>query len=317
MSAAASPYKNRFAFMVAVVPYLVDKGSATLQELADRFELGVPEVKRLVETIAMSGVPGETSTYQDNDLFDIDWDAFDNGEVILTRTIAIDRVPRLSNVEVAAIIAGLRLLDSSLDASTAAVAESVLRKLNVTPSAQRTASAPSRDDLRVLRNAIEQRHSVRFRYVDARGEVSLDRVVDPLWVDRNEQAWYLRGWSHSSAAVRTFRVERISDLVDTGEVFGAHPLAPLELSPDAGVRTAVVRVHPTALGFLSWYVDAERRVDPITAEVVAEISYSSLDALVRSIMAYPGRVHVDVGDEVRAAISARAAKAIAGYRSSE
>ncbi len=314
MNVGATSAGRRFAFMVAAVPYLIDKGSATVGELAERFDLTPEVVTELVRTIAMSGVPGETATYQDNDLFDIDWDALDQGEVILTRTIVIDRVPRLTNVEIVAIIAGLQVLDATLDQTSAAVAASILRKLNVAP---RSAAEPAHqhldDHIRVLRDAIENAHTMRFSYIDAHGEASAARLVDPLWMDRYDQGWYLRGWSHSAEAVRTFRVERISDLTDTGDVFAAHPVDMLALASDAGVMTATVRVHPTALGFLSWYADAPRSVDVATGEVIAEISYSSTDALVRSMMAYPGRVRVEHGDELRAAVEVRAATALARY----
>ena len=35
------------------------------------------EIRASVELVAMSGVPGSTSTYQHEDLFDIDWTAFE------------------------------------------------------------------------------------------------------------------------------------------------------------------------------------------------------------------------------------------------
>lgn len=316
MSSQTSPSSaaRRFTFMVAVIPFLIERGSASLDELAERFDLTPQAVRRLVEIIAMSGVPGETATYQDNDLFDIDWDALDRGEVILTKTIAIDRIPKLSNVEIASIIAGLQLIDSTLDASSAAVAESVLHKLNVHRDGREVGQAFAAEDLRLLRSAIDARHTVQFDYVDARGEVTSARRVDPLWMDRYDQGWYLRGWSQAQQAIRTFRVERISALGDTGETFtDDHAAAQLTLESSPQNEYAIVRVHPTALGFLSWFADAPRTVDPVTGEIIAEIPYASPAALVRSIMAYPGRVIVEQGDEIRSLIATRAEAALARY----
>lgn len=314
MNSPVSPSAGRFAFMLAVIPFLIDRGSATIDELAQRFELSPSVVSRLITTIAVSGVPGDANSYLANDLFDIDWDAFERGEVILMQTIAIDRIPRLSQIEISAIIAGLQLLDGTLGATSAAAATSILEKLDV--SGERADRATVRhlsDDLRTLRAAIESRHTVQFSYVDARGESVDGRLVDPLWVERYEQAWYLRGWSHSREAVRTFRVDRIFDLVDTGASYEPHPDHVLSLTPDPAVRTATVRVSPTALNFLSWFVDAQRERDTETGDVVAEVAYSSPDALVRSIMSYPGRVRVDNGADVRRAVAERAAAALARY----
>ena len=53
------------------------------------------------------GCPGSTGTYQPNDLFDIDWDAFEDDDVIvIVHHVAIDDAPRLSAREAAALIAG-------------------------------------------------------------------------------------------------------------------------------------------------------------------------------------------------------------------
>ncbi|MBK0297402.1 WYL domain-containing protein, partial [Bacillus sp. S34] len=70
---------------------------------------GVPEtrIRRAVELIAVSGVPGETMQYQHGDLFDIAWDDFDqNDMIVLTNLVAIDDSPRLSAREASALIAG-------------------------------------------------------------------------------------------------------------------------------------------------------------------------------------------------------------------
>ena len=49
------------------------------------------------ELIAVSGVPGDTDSYQHGDLFDIDWDAFEeHDEIVLTNLVAIDDSPRFS-----------------------------------------------------------------------------------------------------------------------------------------------------------------------------------------------------------------------------
>lgn len=313
MSAPATPASSRFAFMVSVIPYLLDRGSATIDELAERFEIEPRLVTRLIETIALSGVPGETATYQDNDLFDIDWDAFDRGVVVLTRTIAIDRIPRLSTIEAAALVAGLEVLDSALPPQAALIAASVRAKLSGEAGRAARPDEEAGDFRRVLSEAALARRSVRIGYVDAKGETSSDRLIDPLAIERCGEFWYLRAWSHVAEAGRTFRIDRVTAVEPTAESFEAHAQTPIRIERSDDVATVRVRVHPTAVDFLSWYADAPRAVDAATGEIVADIPFASSAALVRAAMSFPGRVLIEDGDEVRTAIAARAGAALAAY----
>ena len=63
------------------------------------------QIRQAVRLIAVSGVPGETTQYQHDDLFDIDWDAFEqDDEIAITHLVAIDESPRFSAREAAALI---------------------------------------------------------------------------------------------------------------------------------------------------------------------------------------------------------------------
>ncbi|HHW49978.1 MAG TPA: WYL domain-containing protein [Pseudoclavibacter sp.] len=312
MSAALSA-ANRFAFMVAVVPYLMETGGASVRELAERFEMTPDQVRRLIETIATSGVPGDSGAYLDMDLFDINWDAFDRGEVILTRTIALDRVPRLSSLEVAAIVTGLQLLDVSLDPAAASIAESVQAKLRQ-DTGYIAGSSEVGDELSAVRSALNLGRTLSFDYVDAHGTHSLGRRVDPAGLHRYEQEWYLRGWCHSAQAMRTFRLSRMSRVRVTEDA--ATPQKPELRTPSwsesAAAQEVTVRVDPTALAFLSWYADAPRTVMP-SGEVEARIVYVDGDALVRAVMAFPGRVRIVDDPALSDALRARARSALSRY----
>ena len=104
---------DKLAFLLSLVPYLMDRERVSVAEAAAHF--GVPRRRdpRAVELIAVSGVPGETTQYQHGDLFDIAWDDFEQNDVIvLTNLVAIDDSPRFSAREAAALIAGLQYLPS-------------------------------------------------------------------------------------------------------------------------------------------------------------------------------------------------------------
>src|SRR5690606_8932644 len=80
--------------------------------------------------LGTAGVPGETHTYQPEDLFDIDWDAFEQDDIVsLTQTVAIEETPRFSASEYAALIAGLHALQDVLPEADRAVAATTAAKL--------------------------------------------------------------------------------------------------------------------------------------------------------------------------------------------
>src|SRR5690606_24460475 len=102
---AALAASDRVMLLLALVPYLTEHGDTPLAELASVFEVDAETLRGLIEFLGTAGIPGETSTYQDEDLFDIDWEALDRDDIVrLTRVVAVDDTPRFSASEQAALI---------------------------------------------------------------------------------------------------------------------------------------------------------------------------------------------------------------------
>jgi len=100
---------DKLVFLLSFVPYLLEQRVVDVSEAAQHFGMTEDEIRDAVRLIATSGLPGETGTYQPNDLFDIDWDSFEDDDVIIVvHHVAIDDAPRLSAREAAALIAGLQ-----------------------------------------------------------------------------------------------------------------------------------------------------------------------------------------------------------------
>ena len=116
-------------------------------EAAAHFGSPTMQIRDAVKLIAMSGLPGATGTYQPNDLFDIDWDAFeDDDEIVIVHHVAIDDAPRLSAREAAALIAGLQYLRHCPRTPTAPHSRRCMAKLDAgasaTPDAHRRRPRP-------------------------------------------------------------------------------------------------------------------------------------------------------------------------------
>jgi proteasome accessory factor C len=213
--------QDKLTFLLALVPYLMDHDRVSVNEVATHFGLQPEQIREAVRLIAISGVPGETSQYQHGDLFDIAWDEFeDDDQIVLTQLVAIDDSPRFSAREAAALIAGLQYLSSVPENADREVIGSLMGRLargaSAQPSQVAVATGAADESLAAIRHALDAGVQVEFDYVDSRGSHQR-RQVDPLRIESVDQDWYLRGWCHLREAVRTFRLDRMAELVVTGK----------------------------------------------------------------------------------------------------
>jgi proteasome accessory factor C len=212
--------RDKLAFLLSLVPWLMDHDGASVTETAEHFGMTPEQIREAVQLIAVSGVPGETDAYQHEDLFDIDWDAFEQDDDIrLTHLVAIDDAPRFSAREAAALIAGLQYLSSLPENAGSSTLATLTGKLSAGASSAPRAVAVEADPaiastLALIRQAVDGGVQLELDYLNASGEKE-HRNVDPLRVESFDDDWYLRGWCHLREAVRTFRLDRISDAIVT------------------------------------------------------------------------------------------------------
>ncbi|MBW8872068.1 MAG: WYL domain-containing protein [Leifsonia sp.] len=219
--------QDKLAFLLALVPYLMDRDRVSVAEAAEHFGVEQEQLRDAVRLIAVSGIPGETNAYQPGDLFDIAWDDFEeNDQIVLTHQVAIDDSPRFSAREAAALIAGLQYLTALPENADRDAIGSLMAKLargaSAAPSQLAVARSESDEALGIIRDAVLGGVQVEFDYLSSRGERERRRV-DPLRIESVDQDWYLRGWDHLRTAIRTFRLDRIDNLVATDETITYRP----------------------------------------------------------------------------------------------
>ncbi|WP_267419212.1 MULTISPECIES: helix-turn-helix transcriptional regulator [unclassified Curtobacterium] len=207
--------QDKLAFLLALVPYLIDRERVSVAEAARHF--GVPEarIRRAVELIAVSGIPGETMQYQHGDLFDIAWDDFEqNDMIVLTNLVAIDDSPRLSAREASALIAGLQYLSALPEAADRDAIRALMAKLSrgAGGAAANVAVGQELHDatLTTIRRAMSECRGLVFDYAGPRSKGSTRRV-DALRVESIDTDWYLRAWDLDRQALRTFRLDRMTN----------------------------------------------------------------------------------------------------------
>jgi proteasome accessory factor C len=321
----AQPQKaqDKLAFLLSLVPYLMDRDRVSVGEAAAHF--GVPEeqIREAVRLIGVSGIPGETAMYQHGDLFDIAWDDFeDNDEIVLTNLVAIDDSPRFSAREAAALIAGLQYLSALPENADRGAIASLMSKLSRGASAEpsQVAVEASETDttLGLIRDAVETGMQLKFDYLNSRGEHE-NRHVDPLRVESIDADWYLRGWCHLREAIRTFRLDRISNPFVTDEPI-AHRAGDVTL-PDAlfeGSDDDLLVTIDVSLGaapLLADYIPDGAVTTETDGRVRTTVRVSHYHGLKRLIAGMPGVATVVGPPEARAVVEDWASRGVARYNS--
>jgi proteasome accessory factor C len=314
--------QDKLAFLLSLVPYLMDHDRVSVSTAATHF--GVPEeqIREAVRLIGVSGIPGDTATYQHGDLFDIAWDDFeDNDEIVITNLVAIDDSPRFSAREAAALIAGLQYLSALPEQADREAIATLTAKLSRGSSgdpSQVTVEAGQADDtLALARESVAAGVQLSFDYLNSQGQAERRRV-DPLRVESIDADWYLRGWDHGREAVRTFRLDRASNPeITTAPI--THSVSDVSL-PDKLFEGSVddlivtIDIAPSAVSLLADYIPDNAETVEHDGKLRTTVRVSHYHGLKRLIASMPGVATVIAPPEARTVVAEWAAAGAAKYR---
>ncbi len=313
--------RDKLAFLLALVPWLLEHDRVSVAEAAAHFGVSEDDIRSSVSLVAMSGVPGSTATYQHEDLFDIDWDAFElHDEIAITQHVAIDDAPRLSAREAAALIAGLQYLQSLPENADRVAIRNLVEKLSRgasgAPSPLAVAGDPDSEVIGLVRRAVADGRRVRFAYLNSRGERE-ERDVDPLRVESIDSDWYLRGWCHLRGALRTFRFDRMSDMTVTDAPI-EHDASEVRLpdtlfEPSAEDLEVTIEAAPEVVGLLADYIPDGALTSEVGDRIRTTLRVSHYHGLKRLIAGMPGTVRVVAPEQARRAVAEWAAAGLSRY----
>jgi len=140
------------------------------------------------------------------------------------------------------------------------------------------------------------------------------RTVDPVKVHIASGQWYLQGWCHLREAMRTFHLDRVSDvrLTDIPIAHGGEPVPDLfePSDTDAAVELAV---RSAVVPLLADYLDRATVVGT-GAIRTAQIRVADATSLRRVAARHGGDVEVRSPDSARAAVASWAEAALDQYR---
>ena len=318
MSARPLHATERAALLLQLVPYLIGKGEVSVDEAADEFDVTPDQMREMVQKLTVIGRPGEGGFWQlPNDLFDIDWDLLDERDlIVITNSVGLERAPRLTAREAAALLAGLQLAATLPGVGDSGTVQNLIVKL-----ARGAASAPADvivapgpvDDVRVtVAEALRRGVAVSFTY-QAPDAAPTTRTVDPAKVHIADGQWYLQGWCHMRQGMRTFHLERVSDVALT-EIPVSHTGEPVPqlFEPGAGDVLARVRYPRQIAPLLGEYL----RGAEITAAgdlETATMRVADEQSLKRIATRLGGDVEVLAPGGARRAVAAWAAAGLTQY----
>jgi proteasome accessory factor C len=293
----ATPAVDRAALMMQLVPYLVGKGEVPVAEAAADFEVSPAQMRGMVERLTMIGLPGEGGYWQlPHELFDIDWDLLEEQDVIsITNSVGLERSPRLTAGEAAALLAGLQVAAALPGVGDSGVLRGLLAKLargaSATPPEVIVAPGPVDTVRETVAEALRAGVAVAFTY-KAPDAAPTTRTVDPVKVHLANGQWYLQGWCHLREAMRTFHLDRVSEVELTALLIthGGEPV-PALFEPGAEDLVARIRFPASIAPLLGEYLE---RADVVVADGVATATMRVADvhSLRRLAVRHGGAVEV-------------------------
>jgi proteasome accessory factor C len=321
VSAARRPLvaTDRAALMLQLVPYLIGKGEVSIAEAADEFDVTADQMRAMVETLTVIGLPGDGGYWQmANDLFDIDWNLLDERDIIvITNSVALERAPKLTAREAAALLTGLQMARAIPGVGDTDLYAGLLAKL-----ARGASSTPadvilapvSVDRVRdAVAEALTERVAVSFTY-KAPDAAATTRTVDPVKVLIATGEWYLQGWCHLRQAMRTFHLDRVSDieLTDIPIVHGEDPVPGWFEGSERDIVTRI-RFPRGVAPLLGEYLDRSS-TEIVDDQVIATMRFADEFSVRRLAARRGGDVEVLGPESARAAAAAWAEAGLAQYR---
>ncbi len=279
---------DRAQIMLQLVPYLIGKGEVSITEAADEFGVSDAHMRAMVEKLTVIGLPGDGGYWQmANDLFDIDWDLLDERDIIvITNSVGLERAPKLTAREAAALLAGLQVARAIPGVGDSGIFTGLLAKLargaSSTPADVIVVPAPVDEVRSTVARALRQHVAVSFTYKAPNAEATT-RTVDPVKVHMASGQWYLQGWCHLRESMRTFHLDRVSDLelTDIRIAHGEDPVPAWFAPGTAGDVKVRLQFSEEASSLLQDYLDRATRetTDGVTIATIRVADEFSLRRL--------------------------------------
>lgn len=286
---------TRLSRILALIPYVLANPGADVKDVMDRFGYTEAELTRDLNSVFVCGLPG----YGPGELMEA---YIDEDEVIIDSAEYFSRAPRLTSTEALGLLAsglavsgagqGTPALDSAIEKLTRVLLPEAGEALAVDLTA-------TSDHVTTLRDAAASNSPVKITYRSLSREETTERVIEPWNVFTTLGNWYVMAQCRLVDDSRTFRIDRIKDMVVLDEHFeppAEVPESAVGYSPSDDDVHAIIELSPRARWVLEYYpVEIVEETDEKT-----KIRFSSPDAELpaRLLLRLGGTARLVDGDEV-------------------
>ena len=274
--------------LIGILSILLQKEKTTAPELAELFEVSRRTINRDIEDLCKAGIPIQTIQGPGGGIRVMDGYRFD-------RTI-------LSTKDMQMILAGLRSLDSVSEKSYFA---QLMEKIQ-TGSSELISTRDSilidlsswygeslKPKIEIIQNAIAETHLIRFRYVSPNGES--ERTAEPYYLIFRWSSWYLYAWCCSRNDFRLFKLNRMTEIQKTDEIFSHRKPAVPDLS-DEKIFPGGIRVKALFDADQKWRLSEEFGPESFTettdGRLLFQADYTDIDNLVTWLMTFGNHCEV-------------------------
>lgn len=297
---------------LTVLPWLAAHPGITKAAAAAHFGMSPADLDSLLGLMFYIDIPEHPTLWYDIHFLEDD-------TITVEQSHGLDRPLTLRADEAATLVLGLRQLAGQPWLTHRSAVDSALAKLEAltggeVPEVASVPVDPAVSDAIAVATRAGRR--LRIGYHSAGGDAT-ERDVDPLRTLSADGHGYLQAWCHRAGAVRTFRLDRISQatvLTTSVDAPGAAVEDPGEpvYRPAPDDLTAVIDLQPEAR-WVPEYYPVEESTDLGDGRLRVSIRSSSRDWLLRLMLRLGPAASVVAPDDLAAAVRAEAAAALAGY----
>lgn len=195
--------------LLGIIYILMNKGTVTAGELAERFEVSVRTIYRDVEALSLAGIPVYAKKGK-------------NGGISLTEQFVFDKmlVTEKEQAQILAALASLKETGADREGETLAKLGEFFRAepSNWVAIDFSDWSGRRKELFEQLREAILVHKVLTFDYYGQYGGMS-SRTVEPLQLLFKDYTWYLRAFCRIRQDIRLFKVLRMKRVVTQEETF--------------------------------------------------------------------------------------------------
>ncbi len=198
--------------LLEITIILINKGTVTAKELAERFDVSTRTIYRDIDDLSSAGIPVFTNKGS-------------GGGISLMENYSLNKT-LISENESESLMLALKTLQATKYPEVDAVLDkigAVFRHAKeddwVDVDFFPWASKPNEQNRFIeIKKAILDRKKISFDYISSMGEKT-SRVIEPMRLIFKGQAWYLSGYCSTKKGFRIFRISRIKNVKVSNEGF--------------------------------------------------------------------------------------------------